>query len=289
MVSNDFEFEGKQQNDDMVKLIETKIVKNIDPIYQYNNKFWIKNSDDNKPYFKYEENKKIINNHSNNKGSKLTIPVVKDKFKINLPARQSIRNSLSFNHTFLSDCKCKLRAKKNVNKDDETLKRNEKSPKINKNIQQLVKRNLNQNEIGKIKSSNNHFEYDFKQIKTAAMKRVNIPSTVSKKEKMITQSCCCGKILNLEKKFTKSLKTDCSNYSSSCKYIDFNHDINIISSKSDNLELLTNEKLPSKDKLVDFSSTYLGEDKNHDYELEEFERFEYFSKLSNNLNKVTFF
>ena len=40
MVSNDFE--GKQQNDDMVRLIDIKILKNIDPEYQYNNNFWIK-------------------------------------------------------------------------------------------------------------------------------------------------------------------------------------------------------------------------------------------------------
>ena len=158
MVSNDFE--GKQQNDDMVRLIDIKILKNIDPEYQYNNKFWIKNIDDNKPFFKYEENGRV-KNHLKNGNSKIIIPVVKDKLKKNVSlvaGKQSIRNQLPYSHSTLSDCKCKFRDKKIINRDyskniDEKMMI--KSPKINKHIikSTLTRRKSSQNETIKMKSS----------------------------------------------------------------------------------------------------------------------------------------
>ena len=331
MVSNYIDLEAKKQNsafcDDMVKLIDTQVVQNIDSEYQFNNRFWIKNNDDKKPFFKYEE-------HARNKESKELRTVQKTKKKTQnvnvLPTKQlkNTRNSLPFNHTLFSDCKCKLKDKSVVNdcnNNENTIKRKVKSisPKLSRSIetskivevknnqQSTLLRNQISNKKGltqvnnivgirKLTSTTSTTISTSKQNKKISSdKRVNfLPLNKSdtheyEAERMIKKkcSCACSPIIDSGK---NNLKFESYNF----KPIDFNYDQKI-AVKAKNCELLTNEAFPNRDELVDLS---LSEDKinvskpayptemsdDYDYELDEFLRFEYYSTLRNNLKQVYF-
>ena len=284
---------------DLVRLIDTKIVKSLETENIFYNKFWIKDREDEKPYFKYEESaqnkqQKKFNFNSTNKSSK------RASMPSNLPSRLEtlgIKKELSNN---------KKAIRNNINT---LISQRERKPIIdiashttNKMKESAVKAKLNKEDkiIGSVTRSS------YQQVITKRKVHFN-----NETNKNVQKPSCNSAILHnkqnkvrysnfyvIEKKATVDTKINIQtfpyfskkcNCGSNCILLPFQkkpkYSCNVTDKTTDNCEQIQNEKSIVKNDVNSINDLSVKKTVNdhHDYDLEEFLRFEYYSTLSTNV------
>jgi hypothetical protein len=304
---NDCSKPSKKLFDDMLKLIETKVVKNED--FYFHNKYRIKDIDDDKPFFKFEQK----DGQKNNYDLKLKDVVKKQRF-VNYFRPNSTITCPKFDSKLASKQLKNIKKKQNYSRNDdfkikERLCKTGKNKTIEENEEKIIKKsNLNvkfvnmkkndnfQQDVGlrrrKISDTQSNqtqlvAEYPYKMSGFYKLDKRSLKDNIKFSNVFIFENDNFERIQSFatipflqqdsnqevfENCISDSFIHDDFDYLSQTfysKYLDVNYNLNI-DSKIDKCELLDNEKFPENS-----DKTY------HDQELDEFLRFEYYSTLSN--------